>query len=416
MSYVKTDTPHVYRRGATLCYQVRDLDGRQRWRSRDPQTGLKFKTEKAAAKARAAEITDRDRGTFTEPSKVTVGDFCAQWLEAMASDGLSPNTVDLRRVHVRAYIAPHLGPVPLQRLDITAVKKWRATLAERGGQKGRPLSRQTVAGAARTLYTALEAAVDAGLIGRNPARARAKQGRRQAEQRQAPKHWTVAELRRFLAVTARTDAPAGSALFCAQRLHPLWVLAADTGARRGELLALKWADLQGETLSISAGRTTYAGAVREGTTKTGKTRRVRLDPGTATLLAFWRERLVLERAEAVAYGLEYRSGSADGLDAGDYIFVDELGAPLHPTTVSRWFDRAVAEAGVSRISFHGLRHTAATLLLEAGVPEHAVADRLGHESVQTTRLIYQHATRPMADAATAAIGSIVHGERHLRAV
>ncbi|HEY3239153.1 MAG TPA: hypothetical protein VGL92_06295, partial [Acidimicrobiia bacterium] len=277
-TYTRTAIPGVYRCGGTIAYTVRDVDGRQKWRTRNPETGVPFKNEKAAEKARAAELTDRGRGTFTEPTKLTVGEHLDRWLEGLEAEDppLSPNTIDLRRIHVRAYLKPGLGAVPIQRLDLDQIRRWRTKLAAEGGRWGGPLSKSTVAGAARTLFTALEAAVDSGLIPRNPAKARAKKGKRQAEQRQPPKCWTAAELQRFLAVTAVSDAPAGSALACAQRAHALWVLGADSGARKEELLFLRWHHLAADLVTFAGGRTTFGGAVRENTTKTGKTRTIRL--------------------------------------------------------------------------------------------------------------------------------------------
>lgn len=409
-TYVKTSTAGVYRRGNTLCYQVRDFDGRQKWRTRDPQTGQPFKTEKAAAKARAAELIDRDRGVFLEPSKITVAQHLDEWLLGLEAEDLSPNTLDLRRVHMRAYIKPALGSIPLQRLDLARIKRWRADLAASGARNGGPLSKNTVAGAARTLYTALEAAVEAGTLARNPAKGRAKKGKRQAEAKPPAKHWSADELQRFLATTAAATAKPGSRLACAQRLHALWVLGADSGARREELLFLRRQHLDGELVTFAGGRTAFSGVVRENGTKTGRWRTIRIDVETVKILEAWQERLDREREEARAAGLDY-VGS-------DHLFVDELGAPLHPDTVSDWFAAAMAASGVTKLRgmHEALRHSCATLLLEAGVSEHAVAARLGHDNVATTREIYQHSTTVMDAQAASAIGSIVHGGRHLRAV
>ena len=107
----------------------------------------------------------------------------------------------------------------------------------------------------------------------------------------------------------------------------------------------------------------------------------------------WRRRQAEERLAA---------GSA-WTDSGR-VFVDELGVPPHPETVTRWWREAVQSAGARSIRLHDARHTAATLLLRAGVPVKVVTQRLGHADVAVTMRVYQHTTAQDDQAAAAAIG------------
>jgi integrase len=172
-------------------------------------------------------------------------------------------------------------------------------------------------------------------------------------------------------------------------LHAAWRALAYTGMRRGELLALRWRDvnLEAGTITVrrSAGVIRNAGegaSIEEGPTKTDRPRVVDLDPGTVAALRAWkRERgelaLALARDDALAFG-------------------DLEGGYRHPERFSRLWSQTLVRAisqgvDVSGIRLHDLRHTHATLLLRAGEPVHVVSQRLGHASPTITMTVYAHA-------------------------
>jgi integrase len=190
------------------------------------------------------------------------------------------------------------------------------------------------------------------------------------------KTWTAGELRRFLEHVQ------------GERLYALWLLAASTGMRRGEVLALRWPDVD-----LGAGR------ISIGQSKTAAGRRsVALDPGTVVALKAWRK---AQMAERLAWGAAYA-------DSG-LVFTREDGTPLVTSSVGRTFARWQRQAGLSRIRFHDLRHTHATLALQAGVHPKVVSGRLGHASIAITLDTYSHAVPALEEEAAATVAALVFG-------
>jgi integrase len=200
--------------------------------------------------------------------------------------------------------------------------------------------------------------------------------------------WSARELATFLASVE------------AERLPPLFRLASHTGARRSELLGLRWShvDLAAGTISIASRRTRvgYKMVDRAGTKTAAGARVVDLDADTVDALKLWRK---AQAAEREAWGPAYA-------DSG-YVFTDESGQPLHADHGANRFDRLVRKASVPTIRCHDLRHTHATLLLMAGVPVHLVAQRLGHSSPALTLSIYRHVLPRQQSAAATAFARLV---------
>jgi integrase len=236
-----------------------------------------------------------------------------------------------------------------------------------GGVDDAPLSPKTAANAGGVLSKALRDAVRLKRLAYNvcadaelPARIRPEQST-----------WTADEATRFLAATVD------------DRAFPIWRLALSTGMRRGELCGLRWRDLD-----LEDGRATVASTrvvAREVVTGEPKTkaghRVVRLDAETITVLLAWRKHQAEERLMA---GSAWR-------DAG-LVFVDALGEPPHPETVTRWWRKACMAAEVPVIRLHDARHTAATLMLRNGVTAKVVSQRLGHADIAVTLRVYQNVT------------------------
>jgi len=183
------------------------------------------------------------------------------------------------------------------------------------------------------------------------------------------------------------------------RLFAMWRLAATTGMRRGELLGLRWVDLDldGATLSVSQTRIKGQHGAEYGRPKTRKGRRVlALDPTTVASLRMHR---VKQHSERLSWGPQW---SDERL-----VFTRENGTPLDPDVVSQAFEKHIRGANLPRIRLHDLRHSYATAALKASVPSKVVSERLGHASVGTTLDIYSHVLPGMDhDAATRIAGII----------
>ena len=180
-----------------------------------------------------------------------------------------------------------------------------------------------------------------------------------------------------------------------QRLYPALHLAAHTGMRRGEIVGLKWVDLDRSTRRVSVRRTvqSLAGRPVEFDVKTRSSRRsVDLDPATITELDRWRRRL---RLDAFPHSPD------------DWMFCNRKGRFLNPESLSQLFDRVVKRTDVPRIRFHDLRHTHASLLVASGVPIKVVTERLGHSHPGFTMHTYQHLLPGMSAAAAEQFASLV---------
>lgn len=199
--------------------------------------------------------------------------------------------------------------------------------------------------------------------------------------------WSAAELRSFLG--AMEEDPN----------HALWRLAANTGMRRGEVLGLRWRDLDPDTrrLAIRQQLVRSGMVVEFGPPKTAASRRsISLDDGTATALETVR---IAQKPNRLRFGAAY----ADH----DLVFCRPDGTPHDPDTITHQFGDACSRARVQRIRLHDLRHTHATLLLQANVHPKIVQERLGHSNVMVTLNTYSHVLPNMQDEAAMKIGALV---------
>ncbi len=367
---------------------IRKRDGRWLYvvdRGVDHATGRRrqlykrgFPTRREAETALAEAITDLQRGEFVRPARGTLGEYLAGWLEARRSD-LRPTTHYGYTKVVMKRIIPSLGHVMLSALDAATLEAWYTRLTVSGGGRGKPLSAKTVANTAGVLSVALADAVRLKLLKHNPT-ADARLPRRDRREMAA---WTESEAAAFLATVGD------------ERLHPLWRVVLATGLRRGEPCGLRWkdVDLVADALEVAETRVVAADVVTGSPKTKAGARIVALDAGTVAALSAWRKKVTEERLAAGP------AWSDHGL-----VFVDELGVPPHPETMTRWWNEAVARAGVRRIRLHDARHSAATMALRAGVPLKVVTQRLGHADVAVTMRVYQHVTAQDDRAAAEALG------------
>jgi len=375
----------IMRRGTTWSYVIRVTDSRG---VSKPRWVGGFPTEAAAKRARDEARIAASRGDFVDRTTTTVEEYLHVWLSAHALE-VKPRTRAGYAHLIDIYVVPRIGRRRLQALKPADLSALYRELLGSGGSQGQPLSARTVEYVHAVLRKAFADAVrNDQLLTSNPAE-RAKRPR--TPHAQAAAMWTAAELSAFLSTTSQ------------HRLHAFFRLAAYTGARRGELMNLRWADvhlgddpcvrLRG-TVSVIKGRRV------EGSTKGGRERTVSIDPGTVAVLGNHRRRQEAERRAA-----------GDSWADGEHVFRRQLGEPLFPdspTALMAKLQRQHNEAAraedrepLPRIRLHDLRHLHATLLLKAGVPVHVVANRLGHADPAITLRVYAHV---LADQASEAAG------------
>ncbi|HSX66387.1 tyrosine-type recombinase/integrase [Nocardioides sp.] len=340
---------------------------RQRW--------VKGAATRAATKALRDEARNAvHQGTYVTPKDLTVSAWLDQWMTAHEVE-LKPSTAKTYRDKIELYLKPTIGHEKVQALSPSLLSGvWRQMQAA-GGKNGKPLSRRTVEFARAVLRKAMEDAVVERIVQVNPV-----VGSKMAKRDGKPQHttWTGEQLKVFLARAAE------------DRWAPLWELAAGTGMRRGELMALRWDDVDLEGGLVSVERSvTQLGKERVATSpKNHERRKVAIDPHLVASLKAWKLRQAQER---LAAGPAY-------VDAEGLLFTWEDGRAVLPDYVTRAFGKlqaavsaALAEGGepaLPRLVVHELRHTHATLLLRDGVPVHIVAKRLGHKDPSVTLNVY----------------------------
>lgn len=378
----------VFKRGATWAYVV-DVAPPGAKRRQKMKGGFARKADALEAMNEAQRAVTT--GSYVEPSKLTVARFLEdEWLPAVRATGKRSTTLRSYEMHLRAHIAPRIGDERLQGVTGALLNGLYAELLTSGradGQGG--LSPATVRRVHAMLHKAFSDAVKWNRLVRNPADAADPPAPSDAT---APEMhtWAAGELRAFL---DHVDD---------DRLSPLWTLLAMTGVRRGEALGLRWSDVDLDAGRISIRQTLVAVGYRVeySTPKTKKGRRsVALDEGTVATLRSWRARRLEER---MAWG-------QGGLAGDDLVFTREDSEPLHPDRVTKMFDGHVARAGLPRIRLHDLRHTHATLALQAGVHPKVVSERLGHATVSLTLDVYSHAIPALQEDAAAVVAALVSG-------
>lgn len=361
----------------------------------DPNTGKTkpqwvggFESEKSAKLARDKARVSISNSTYVGPNKLTVGEYLTTWINEVHANQLKVTTLERYKRVIDRYLIPELGAIKLQDLRPSHVQALYSTLLTRSTVTGNPLSPQTVTLIGAVLKKAIKYAVDVdGLIAVNPVnRVPLPKGKGSI-----PTPWSIQELNTFLDVAL------------SHRLFFFFRLSAFTGARRGELLALKWSDFDGAAITISKNRMTAGRTVIEQNSTKGGTngqRRVPLDRETIELFNVHRVNQIKER---MALGEHWKETG--------YVFVQENGLPLYPHTPSDLFKKLLNKAGLRPTRLHDQRHLHATELLRLGEPLHVVANRLGHRDAMVTATIYAHVSDQQAETASSTFANAVSGGR-----
>lgn len=302
------------------------------------QTTRSF-ASKRAAQAWLVQMAAKRQAQRDSP---LVEDYLRDWLSGRVA--LRASTTASYRAHIEHHLIPALGDVTLAQLRPETIQRLHHQLLAQG------MTPATLARVHATLSAALNTAHRRGLLLGDPL-AGVELPRTQPPDRIV---WTLDHARAFLVAVTGDD------------LEALWRLALLTGMRRGELLGLRWADLDLDAgrLRVVNTRITIGATIVEGPPKTRASHRtLSLDARTTNLLR-------------------------DRQDPSGHVFTDAEGNPLAPGWVSRRFTEICTNAGLPRIRFHDVRHTSATLGLATGESLKAVSTRLGHADISVTANTY----------------------------
>ena len=355
---------------------------------RDPLTGrrvTKYVTFRGTKRKAQEELTrllgQRNDGSYVEPTKMTVAQYLNHWLEADIDRRVAARTAARYREIVEKNIIPKLGHVPVRKLTAVHIEAFEAELQREGWVKARAkqkvkegeeapiqekrgLSAQTALHVHRTLSQALGHAVRLGVLFKNPAR--------QVKPPRPPS--------REIKILGKNEI---TTLLNAAKAVGLYVpvlVAVTTGMRRGELLALRWSDIDptAAQLTVNQSLERIKGKFGFKSPKTKTSRRTITLP-TITVQAL-RRHLKEQHEARLKLGL--------GRDPRGLVFARPDGQPMDADTLTKAFRRLVASAKVTPITFHGLRHTHISHLLMEGFHAKVVSERAGHAHVNITLGVY----------------------------
>jgi integrase len=353
--------------------------------TRDPVSGKRrqlsrtVRGRKRDAEAVAASlISQNEAGIDTPRGRQTVGNFLQQWLRDYAKPNTAPKTFRRYEQIVRIHLTPVIGEIRLSKLRPLHIQAVYRKVDEKG------LSARTALHCHRVLREALHHAVRWQLLSRNPA---------DAVESPRPLRYEIAalgpdDLKCLLDAADQTN------------FGPLVTVALLTGLRTGELLGLRWQDVDFDNCVLRVQQTCQwiagEGFIFRQPKSHRSTRPVALSPDTVEIL---RQRRVASLEERLAAGTAYE-------DKG-LVFADALGRPIHPSTLRQAWLGIVKASGMDRLRFHDLRHAHASLLMAQGVHPKIVSERLGHSSVSITLDIYSHVAPGLQAEAAAGLDALL---------
>lgn len=372
----------IYKRKSGRYAVLVDLEASATGLRRRKSVGT-FRTRKEAEAAERKALEARDRGIDLSPKTVTVAELLDRFVADRRAKGRALRTIMRYEELAKHSISPHIGGVPLAKLSPAHLSTWLATIRERGSVNKTPLAPKSVWHAFMMLRGALRWAIRHDLAWRNVADVIDAPSVPRSQARAIDED----EATRFFRAADAT------------RWGPFFRLALGTGARRGELLALRWEDvsipdLGQATLTIRRAFVEPKGKGGRIVEKGTKTDRVRAIPlGSLAVEAL--------RRQWATQAQERRDAGSGYADSG-HVFQHALGGPIAPDFATKAFARARKLAKV-KATLHDLRHTAASWMLAAGVDVPSVARILGHTTPSTTLGIYAHVLPTSESRAVATI-------------
>lgn len=349
------------------------------------------KSQREAEKLLALMIAEVEQGQFTNTKNLTFTDFIARWIKDYGLNNLAPKTLHRYKQLFDTRIIPALGHYKIEHIKPAHLLEFYNTLINEGTRlDGRPgkISDRTVLYHHRVISAVLQDAVEWQVIPYNPAK-RVK----------PPK---VIKTQGKYYDEEQTAALLQAAENEAFDYRVILVLAISTGLRRGELMGLEWSDIDFEKLTLTVrqvsqyipGKGIFTKEPKNETSK----RTVSLPLSVVSLVKEYRKEWA-----------ENRIRIADLWQGSDRLFVTWDGKPMHPDTISKWFPKFLKRHGLPPLPFHGLRHTAATLLIKEGLHAKTISSRLGHSNINTTMNIYGHALKSADKEAADKIDHIFSG-------
>jgi integrase len=335
-----------------------------------------FKGGKREAQNELVRLMDSDRrGEYVDPSKATLGEFLDRWERDWAALNVGPKTLERYKELLNVHIRPHLASVPIQKLQAAHLAELYAKLLREGrrprrgadGANAGGLSPRTVGHVHRVIHKVLEVAMEWSVTHRNVAGAA------------TPPKVPDAEIE----IVTEDQARHILQQLRGRGLYMIAMLGLTTGMRRGELLALRWRDVDfdGAKLKVEQSLEQTKAGLRFKAPKTKHGRRTIGLPASvvAELRAHWKQ----QQEQRLRLGMGKTPD--DGL-----VLARWDGAPRSPNNTTKDWSRTLADLKLPPISLHALRHTHASQLIASGMDVLTISRRLGHSSPTITLNVYGH--------------------------
>lgn len=323
------------------------------------------KTQKEVKEWLREQIEAVSNGVWVEKENITFSDFIDRYMSDVAAHTLRPKTIESYASLIRIHIKPALGELKLNAIRPDQLQGLYSLKLNQG------LSKRTVQYIHSIVHKILDQAMKWGLVARNVA----DMVSAPSPGKKAPQTLTAPQVKRLLEVVK------------GDRLYPLYVLAVTTGMREGELLGLRWEDVD-----LGKGVIHVRQAVQQ---LTGRGL-VITEPKTA------KSKRTIRLS---VYGIDALPNPGSGL-----IFHTASGKPIGPRNLIRHFRKACLKAGLPQMPFHSLRHTFASLLLSQNVHPKVVQEMLGHSTITLTLDTYSHMLPDMQDGAVSKMNDLLVGQ------
>lgn len=334
-----------------------------------------FRKKEDAKAALNEVISELNKGTFIEPSKMLFSEVSIEWLECRKRE-IRYSTYKTYNQVLDTHILPYLGNVKISKINQRLLNSFINEQYEKG------YSKNYIAKQIAVLKLIFNFAVEESYLKHNPA----KKLKKHEEKNTVTSVWTEAAAKTFLA-TARTSP-----------YYAVYLIALATGLRKGEILGMRWDAVDFENSRIY---------VKQILTNDGK----RLEIGAKTensLRSVEVSQNIMEELKSIKQKFNDKERLIKGaFSENNLVISSSKGTPINPRNIGRNMDLLIQKAGLPRITFHCLRHTHATLLMEKGINMKVVSERLGHADIRTTMNRYTHVGQTLQKEAAEMMGSLI---------
>lgn len=319
-----------------------------------------YPTKKEAEKAKSEKLDQLNKGTYIQPTKITIKNLLDEWVEVYVKPQLAPSTLRGYLVNINNHIIPYIGNILLQQLTPINVQEMYTKLEKK------KLSPRSIKYVHTTLREALQYAFKMQMIPRNVCDfvSTPKQIKYKAQV------YDQEEVKQLLTLCQNTN------------MEVPITLAVGIGLRRGEVLGLKWSDVDFKNgyLTVQTNLVSIKGKLIFSTPKTSAGNRTIAIPEYIIILL--KKHKLEQSKNRFALGNSYNNH--------DLVCCKEDGNPINPSNFSQKFNRFLSKTNLKHIRFHDLRHTCATLMLTYGIPAKVASQRLGHSNISITLDTYSH--------------------------